>query len=210
MLLGASCWVAVRRTYVFTLQEVEKICRTLQSHVTLHSTISYFAFSWWSRTASCFKEQVAIFSVKVTNCTRFHLMALMSSSSIILVQHCWLLLYRLTAIAGKKWPFCLTFESAFLPSYLKRAGHYNLQPTGYLLKSWDSFVNPFKLEVHSETTWPTPKRRHLAQCASFLLLGFWLSMATEKASRLMLVERRPMMLLGASCLFLKWAKWHNI
>ena len=26
-------WVAVRRTYVFTLQEVEKICRTLQSHV---------------------------------------------------------------------------------------------------------------------------------------------------------------------------------
>ena len=28
-------WVAVRRTYVFTLQEVEKICRTLQSRVML-------------------------------------------------------------------------------------------------------------------------------------------------------------------------------
>ena len=30
-----SYWVAVRQTYVFTLQEVEKICRTLQSHVIL-------------------------------------------------------------------------------------------------------------------------------------------------------------------------------
>ena len=30
-------WVAVRRTYVFTLQEVEKICRTFQSHMMLVS-----------------------------------------------------------------------------------------------------------------------------------------------------------------------------
>ena len=92
----------------------------------------------------------------------------------------------------------MTFESAFLPSCLKRGR--SLQ----FATNWLSFeilrpVNPFKLEVHSETTWPTPKCRHLAQCASFLLLGFWLSMATEKASRLMLVEQRPMMLLGASC-----------
>ena len=35
-------WVAVRRTYLFTLQEVEKICRTLQSHVMLHCTTSYW------------------------------------------------------------------------------------------------------------------------------------------------------------------------
>ena len=39
---GLAFWVAVRRTYVFTLQEVEKICRTLQSHLTLHRTISYW------------------------------------------------------------------------------------------------------------------------------------------------------------------------
>ena len=32
-------WVAVRRTYVFTSQEVEKICRTLQSHMILVWTI---------------------------------------------------------------------------------------------------------------------------------------------------------------------------
>ena len=32
-------WVAVRRTYVFTSQEVEKICRTLQSHVMLVSLL---------------------------------------------------------------------------------------------------------------------------------------------------------------------------
>ena len=36
-------WVAVRRTYVFTLQEVEKICRTLQSHVMQHRAINYLA-----------------------------------------------------------------------------------------------------------------------------------------------------------------------
>ena len=95
----------------------------------------------------------------------------------------------------------MTFESAFLPRCLKRGR--SLQ----FAANWLSFeilrpVNPFKLEVHSETTWPTPKCRHLAQCASFLLLGFWLSMATEKASRLMLVEQRPMMPLGASCLHL--------
>ena len=48
-------WVAVRRTYVFTFQEVEKICRTLQSHVML---------VWErSRTASCFKPQVAMFQL---------------------------------------------------------------------------------------------------------------------------------------------------
>ena len=50
-------WVAVRRTYVFTLQEVEKICRTLQSHVILVWTIR-------SQTASCFKLQVAIFQLR--------------------------------------------------------------------------------------------------------------------------------------------------
>ena len=54
-----SCWsyrVAVRRTYVFTLQEVKKICRTLQSHVML---------VWeGSRTASFFKPQVAIFQLR--------------------------------------------------------------------------------------------------------------------------------------------------
>ena len=50
-------WVAVRRTYVFTLQEVEKICRTLQSHVILVWTIQ-------SKTASCFKPQVAIFQLR--------------------------------------------------------------------------------------------------------------------------------------------------
>ena len=109
---------------------------------------------------------------------------------------------RLTAIAGKKWPFCLTFESAFLPSYLKRGRSLQFA-TNWLSFEILRLVNPFKLEVHSETTWPTPKSRHLAQCASFLLLGFWLSMATEKASRLMLVERRPMMLLGASCSTIK-------
>ena len=100
----------------------------------------------------------------------------------------------------KKNGHCLTFESAFLPSYLKRGRSLQFA-TNWLSFEILRLVNPFKLEVHSETTWPTPKRRHLAQCASFLLLGFWLSMATEKASRLMLVERRPMMLLGASCLF---------
>ena len=52
-----SYWVAVRRTYVFTLQEVEKICRTIQSHVILAWTIR-------SRTASCFKPQVAIFQLR--------------------------------------------------------------------------------------------------------------------------------------------------
>ena len=31
----STYWVAVRRTHVFTLQEVEKICQTLQSHVML-------------------------------------------------------------------------------------------------------------------------------------------------------------------------------
>ena len=36
-------WVAVSRTYVFTLQEVEKICRTLQSHVVLVWTIRSLA-----------------------------------------------------------------------------------------------------------------------------------------------------------------------
>ena len=51
-----ACWVAVRRTYVFTLQEVKKICRTLQSHVML---------VWeGSRTASFFKRQVAIFQLR--------------------------------------------------------------------------------------------------------------------------------------------------
>ena len=39
ILWNMSCdWVAVRRTYVFTLQEVEKICRTLQSNVMQHWT----------------------------------------------------------------------------------------------------------------------------------------------------------------------------
>ena len=112
-------WVAVRRTYVFTLQEVEKICRTLQSHVTLHSTISYFALSWWSRTASCFKEQVAIFSVKVTNCTRFHLIGLMSSSSIILVQHCWLLLYTTDCHCRKKMAILFDFWECFSAKLFK-------------------------------------------------------------------------------------------
>ena len=46
-------WVAIRRTHVFTLQEVEKICQTLQSYVML---------VWEeSRTASFSKPQVAIF-----------------------------------------------------------------------------------------------------------------------------------------------------
>ena len=35
-------WVAVRRTYVFTLQEVEKICRTLQSHVMQVWTMTFW------------------------------------------------------------------------------------------------------------------------------------------------------------------------
>ena len=48
--------VAVRRTYVFTLQQVEKICRTLQSHVMLVCEES--------RTASFFKLQVAIFQLR--------------------------------------------------------------------------------------------------------------------------------------------------
>ena len=54
---AVSLWVAVRRTYVFTLQEVEKICLTLQSHVILVWTIR-------SKTASCFKPQVAIFQLR--------------------------------------------------------------------------------------------------------------------------------------------------
>ena len=110
----------------------------------------------------------------------------------------------------KEWPFCLTFESAFLPGYLKRGRSLQFA-TNLLSSEILRLVNPFKLEVHSETIWPTPMRRHLAQCASFLLLGFWLSMATEKASRLMLVERRPMMLLGASCYSMfPWEIWKKI
>ena len=35
-------WVAVRRTYVFTLQGVEKICRTLQSHVMQVWTMTFW------------------------------------------------------------------------------------------------------------------------------------------------------------------------
>ena len=35
-------WVAVRRIYVFTLQEVEKICRTLQSHVMQVWTMTFW------------------------------------------------------------------------------------------------------------------------------------------------------------------------
>ena len=35
-------WVALRRTYVFTLQEVEKICRTLQSHVMQVWTMTFW------------------------------------------------------------------------------------------------------------------------------------------------------------------------
>ena len=35
-------WVAVRRTYVFTLQEVEKICRTLQSHLMQVWTMTFW------------------------------------------------------------------------------------------------------------------------------------------------------------------------
>ena len=51
-----SCWVAIRRTYVFTLQEVEKIYLTLQSHVML---------VWeGSRTASVLEPQVAIFQLR--------------------------------------------------------------------------------------------------------------------------------------------------
>ena len=38
-MLFVAFWVAIRRTYVFTSQEVEKICRTLQSHVILVWTI---------------------------------------------------------------------------------------------------------------------------------------------------------------------------
>ena len=42
-LVNSYNWVAVRRTYVFTLQEVEKICRILQSHVMLVWTIRNLA-----------------------------------------------------------------------------------------------------------------------------------------------------------------------
>ena len=42
---ASAFWVAVRRTYVFTLQEVEKICWTLRSHVMQHQTINYLAVS---------------------------------------------------------------------------------------------------------------------------------------------------------------------
>ena len=122
---------------------------------------------------------------------------------------------EVTATAGKNWPFCLIFEGTFLPSYFKRgAGHCNLQLTGYLLKtvihlSFQTFflagrpVNPLlnlecilkPLDQHQSVgTW--------SQCASFQLLDFWHSMSSEKVRRLMLVARRPMMLLGASCLFL--------
>ena len=58
-------WVAVRRTYVFTLQEVEKICRTLQSHVML---------VWErSRTASFLEPQVAIVQLRSSHKLRANL-----------------------------------------------------------------------------------------------------------------------------------------
>ena len=54
-------WVTVRRTYVFTLQEVEKICQTLQSHVMQHRTINYLA----QDSDEVELLPVAIFSVEV-------------------------------------------------------------------------------------------------------------------------------------------------
>ena len=50
-------WVAVRRTYVFTLQEVEK---NLPDIAKSRDTI----WTIRSRTASCFKPQVAIFQLR--------------------------------------------------------------------------------------------------------------------------------------------------
>ena len=40
--INTHYWVPVRRTYVFTLQEVEKICRTLQSHVMQVWTMTFW------------------------------------------------------------------------------------------------------------------------------------------------------------------------
>ena len=50
-------WVAVRRTYVFTLQEVEKNLPDIEKSRDTIWTIR-------SRTASCFKRQVAIFQLR--------------------------------------------------------------------------------------------------------------------------------------------------
>ena len=175
---------------------MKKICQTLQSNVKLHRTISYLALSsrfWSSRLASCFKEQVSIFSAKAQIAQDL----IWWGHKVLLLHHSGQALLASTLNDWLPMQEKIGHSVWLLRVLLFKEG----QVTAICFDPAGRPVNPFKLEVHSETTWPTPKCRHFAQCASFLLLDFWLSKATEKASRLMLVERRPMMLLGASWLF---------